>query len=232
VVNTTTPTTIQGVSLLSGEKKRGRDVFDLVLSRQCIEVRRPERPPQQMSWDRVSEWEIEEREGYVLLTLRGQGATTPLIVPGWTLDDLEVLMREVTSGGTARVPAVPEPVVADGSDRGAGGAVAVVAAPASAMSAPVPPAPAPVFEAPAPATDAPEQMAASAAPAAAVAAPTAAAPTRAERRKRAARGAWRRRLSWRAVVTVVLLGVLATAVILVLLQSAGIIDWSFLGPVA
>jgi hypothetical protein len=34
------------------------------------------------------------------------------------------------------------------------------------------------------------------------------------------------------VITVVLLGVLATAVIVVLLQSAGIIDWSFLGPVA
>jgi hypothetical protein len=34
------------------------------------------------------------------------------------------------------------------------------------------------------------------------------------------------------VVAVVLLGALATAVIVVLLQSAGIIDWSFLGPVA
>ena len=35
-----------------------------------------------------------------------------------------------------------------------------------------------------------------------------------------------------AVVTVVLLGAVATAVSLVLLQSAGIINWSFLGPVA
>jgi hypothetical protein len=33
-------------------------------------------------------------------------------------------------------------------------------------------------------------------------------------------------------VTVVLLGVLAAAVTVVLLQSAGIISWSFLGPVA
>lgn len=225
MVITTTSTTIQGVSLLSAEKKGGRDVFDLVLSRECIEVRRPERPAQQMSWDRVSEWEIEERKGYVLLTLRGQGATTPLVVTGWTLDDLEVLMRDVTSGGTARVPDRPEPVVADGSDRGAGGAVAVVATPAPATSAPVPPAPTPAFAAPVPATEAPAQVSASDAPAVAV-------PTRAERRKRATRGAWRRRLSWRAVVTVVLLGVLATAVILVLLQSAGIIDWNFLGPVA
>src|SRR6185312_1491888 len=94
------------------QKKRGHDVFELVLSREGIEVRRPERPAQQMSWDRVAEWEIEERKGYVLLTLRGHGATTPLVVPGWTLDDLEVLMRDVTSGGTAHVPNVPESVVA------------------------------------------------------------------------------------------------------------------------
>jgi hypothetical protein len=204
----TTPTTIQGVSVLSGQEKRSHDVFELVLSRKGIEVHRPERPVQQMSWDRVSEWEIEERKGYLLLTLRGQGATTPLAVPGWTLDDLEVLMRDVTSG-TAPVPNGPDPVVADGNDRGTSAAVAVVATPAPSTSSPVAAAPAPAFEAPA-----------------------ATAPTRAERRKRTARGAWRRRLSWRAVVTVLLLGVLATAVIVVLLQSAGLIDWSFLGPVA
>ena len=33
-------------------------------------------------------------------------------------------------------------------------------------------------------------------------------------------------------MTVVLLGVLATAVTLVLLQSAGVISWGFLGPIA
>jgi hypothetical protein len=33
-------------------------------------------------------------------------------------------------------------------------------------------------------------------------------------------------------VVIVLLGVLATAVALVLLQSAGIISWGFLGPTA
>ena len=33
-------------------------------------------------------------------------------------------------------------------------------------------------------------------------------------------------------MTVVLLGVLAAAVVLVLLQSAGVISWSFLGPMA
>lgn len=220
----TTPTTIQGVSVLSGQKKRSHDVFELVLSRQGIEVHRPERPVQQMSWDRVSEWEIEEHNGYVLLTLRGHGATTPLVVPGWTLDDLEVLMRDVTAGGTAQVPNVPEPVVAAEDDGKAIGGVAVAAPSAPAPSTPATAAPVPAGPAPAPAS--------ASDPVAEVDAPAAAAPTRAERRQRAARGAWRRRLSWRVVVTVVLLGVLATAVILVLLQSAGVIDWSFLGPVA
>jgi hypothetical protein len=224
----TTPTTIQGVSVLSGQKKRSHDVFELVLSRQGIEVHRPERPVQQMSWDRVSEWEIEERNGYVLLTLRGNGATTPLAVPGWTLDDLEVLMRDVTAGGSAHAPSGPERVVAaeDDGKASAGVAVAAPSAPATSApttAAPVPAAPVPTpAPAPAPAPD----------PVAAPDAPAAAAPTRAERRQRPVRGAWRRRLSWRVVVTIVLLGVLATAVILVLLQSAGIIDWSFLGPVA
>ena len=36
----------------------------------------------------------------------------------------------------------------------------------------------------------------------------------------------------RTVVTVALLGVLATAIALVLLQSAGVISWGFLGPTA
>jgi hypothetical protein len=195
----------------------------MVLSRDGIEVRRPERPAQLMSWDRVSEWEIEERKGYVLLTLRGQGATTPLVVPDWTLDDLELLMRDVTSGGSKEVTSVPEPVVGDRNERGTGAAVAVVAPSVPATPAPVRATPPPVSDTPAPVAEP---------PASAAVAPGPAVPTRAERRKRATSGAWRRRLTWRVVVTVVLLGALATAVIVVLLQSAGIIDWSFLGPVA
>jgi hypothetical protein len=176
-----------------------------------------------MSWDRVSEWEIEERKGYVLLTLRGQGAATPLVVPGWTLDDLEVLMRDVTSSRTTNEPKVPDPVVVDGNGGHTSAAAAVVAMSASVETSPPPATPAPVDAAPPPASEA---------PASASDARTPALPTRAERRKRVAREARRRHLTWRAVVTVVLLGLLATAVILVLLQSAGIIDWSFLGPVA
>jgi hypothetical protein len=60
-------------------------------------------------------------------------------------------------------------------------------------------------------------------------------PSRAERRQEASRKRRQRgslQVSWKLVVTVVLLGALATAVALVLLQSAGVIDWSFLGPVA
>jgi hypothetical protein len=198
-VTATTWTTIKGVSVLSSEKKRGQDVFEVALSYEGIEVRRPERRAQRMSWDRVSEWETEERKGYVLLTLRGDGATTPLVVPGWTRDELEVLMRDVTSGGTAPERTMPEPVEGD------------AAVPVVATSDPGQDAPAAASEVPA----APDAL-----------------PTRAERRTRAARVGWLGRLSWRVIVTVLLLGVLAIAVILVLLQSAGIIDWSFLGPTA
>ena len=174
-------------------------------------MRRPGRPVQQLGWDSVSEWEIEERKGYLLLTLRGRGATTPLVVPGWTLDDLELLMREITADATA------------GTHNGAGPVVTkpnVAAAPAAAAAAP---APTVATHAPAPAP-APTAAPAAAAP-----------PSRAARRQRAPRPGRKRRqlqLGWKPVVTVVLLAVLAAAITLVLLQSAGVISWSFLGPVA
>jgi hypothetical protein len=195
-----TPTTIRGVSILSAQKKRGQDVFDIALSREGIEVRRPERPSSLTSWDRVSEWEVEEHNGYVLLTLRGQGATTPLVVPGWRLDDLEILMRDVTSNGTAKDTAnAPVPGPAENGDG--------IPAPAAKASTTVKPSPA---------SDEP--------PGGDPAAETA---TEKETERAA-----RRRVPWKAVATISILGVLATAVLLVLLQSAGIIDWSFLGPVA
>jgi hypothetical protein len=55
--------------------------------------------------------------------------------------------------------------------------------------------------------------------------------SRTERRRERSRSRTRT-AAWKAVVTVVLLGVVAAAVTLVLLQSAGIIDWGFLGPTA
>ena len=207
----TATTTIQGVSVLSRQKKRGTDRFELALSPTGIEVRRPGRPVQQLGWDRVSEWEIEERKGYLLLTLRGRGATTPLVVPGWSLDDLELLMREITADAATNTHNGASPVVTK---------AAAAAAPAAVAS----PSPAPPVAKPTPKP--------TATPAAAdVVAP----PSRAERRQKADSPRRQRRqfqLGWKPVVTVVLLGVLAAAITLVLLQSAGIINWSFLGPVA
>jgi len=188
-VAATTTTTIRGVSLLTRQRRRGGDSFDLALSLDGMEIRRPGRPAQHMSWSRVSQWEIEERPDYVLLTLRGGGAATPLVIPGWTLDDLEILMREVTADSGGVVPDAP----------GNEDVVPAAAAPATLAAAPAAPA----------------------------VPPSTVEPRAARRRQRR-----RQRLSWKAVTTVVLLGVLVAAVTLVLLQSAGVIDWGFLGPTA
>ncbi len=96
----TTTTTIRGVSIFSRQRRRKADVFDVALSPEGIVIRRPGRADQQMGWERVSQWEIEERPGCVVLTLRGGGSVTPLKVTGWTLDDLETVMREATAGTT------------------------------------------------------------------------------------------------------------------------------------
>ena len=96
----TTTTTIRGVSIFSRQRRRKADVFDVALSPEGIVIRRPGRAEQQMGWERVSQWEIEERPGCVVLTLRGGGSVTPLKVTGWTLDDLETVMREATAGTT------------------------------------------------------------------------------------------------------------------------------------
>ncbi len=151
-----------------------------------------------MSWSQVSQWEIEERQGGVLLTLRGEGATTPLVVPGWTLDDLEAVMR-ATAGAPSKAP----------SARPAGDGPARDAA----------------ADAPEPVADA---FAATLAPAGReTETATAPGPIGNPRRWRVRRPS---AATWKTVVTLVLLGLLATAVALVLLQSAGVIDWGFLGP--
>ena len=110
-----TTTTIKGVQILTKKRARRADVFDITLSIEGIQVLRPGRTAQHMGWDRVSQWEIEERSGYVLLTLRGDGAVTPLVVRGWTLDDLEVVMRDITAGAPRAEPVLgePEPLRAD-----------------------------------------------------------------------------------------------------------------------
>jgi hypothetical protein len=192
-MDASTTTTIRGVSIFSRQRTRKADIFDMALSPDGITIQRPSRSDQFMGWDRISQWEIEERPGCVVLTLRGGGSVTPLMVKGWTLEDLERVMRETTEGTTGPVetldmtPApVAAPAVPDASDTSD--------ATAASMESPQP---------------------------------------RAARRQAARRPRRQRERSlWKAVVAVVLLGVLATAVVLVLLQSAGVISWSFLGPTA
>jgi hypothetical protein len=193
----TAPTTIAGVSVLAKGKPSG-DPFDMAISHECIEIRRTGQRPRRMSWDRVSEWELEERADHVVLTFRGEGAATPLLVTGWSVEDLEVLLRTVTSG----------------TDAGHNGAIAVAGAVETAT-----------------ATETETQTAAPAAPVSDPVADVVETPAVESRRQRRRRTR-RPRVSGKAVLTVALLLVLATAVTLVLLQSAGIIDWGFLGPTA
>jgi hypothetical protein len=191
-----TTTTIRGVQILTSKRARRADVFDLALSMEGIAVLRPGRTALQMGWDRISQWEIEERSGYVLLTLRGDGAVTPLVVRGWTLDDLELVMRDVTEGSPHTEPA-PDTTVQMTRRVQADATEHAQAEPELA--------------------DRPE--------------PAVLARPRGERR--GVRRRTRRSGSpWKAVVTVTLLCILAAAVALVLLQSAGIISWGLLGPTA
>ena len=180
-----TTTTIRGVSIFSRQGKPRADLFDIALSPEGIVVRRPGRADQHMSWERITQWEIAEGPGCVVLTLRGGGSVTPLMVKGWTAEDLETVMRHATEGIAG--PAAPAPAPAVGPE----------AAPLGAASPGDEPAD----------TDLAQAGAA-----------------------RRSAGRRPRRVAWKPVVTVVLLGVLAMAVTLVLLQSAGIISWGFLGP--
>lgn len=95
--------TLQGVTVLSRKKGTRRDAFELDLTPDGIAIRRPGQAPRHLAWDRVTEWEVEQRHDGVLLTLRGGGSVTPLVVPRWTVDDLDSVLREVT--GAAPAPA-------------------------------------------------------------------------------------------------------------------------------
>ena len=108
LMNASTSATIHGVSILSKQGKPPADVFDLALSPEGIAIQRPGRSDQHMSWERIAQWEIEERPDCVVLTLRGGGSVTPLMVQGWTVEDLETVMRETTGGGAG-----PATIVAD-----------------------------------------------------------------------------------------------------------------------
>jgi hypothetical protein len=182
-MNASTTTTIRGVSIFSKQPKRKPDVFDIALSPDGIAIQRPGRNDQHMIWERIAEWEVDARPGCVVLTLRGGSSVTPLMVPGWSVEDLETVMRELTEGAAGPV------MTASGGPGVKPDGEAEPGAEPDEATAPAQP----------PAREA---------------------------------GRWPRRRVWRTLLTVVLLGALAGAVVLVLLQSAGVISWSFLGPVA
>jgi hypothetical protein len=203
-MTTATTTTISGVSLITRQGARAPEVFEIVLSAGGIDFRRAERPGARLTWDRVSAWEIEELEGDVVLTLQGAGAATPLLISGWSATDLAARLHQLTDQ-PAQVTDSAQVEEAD----------APAAEPQGAAKLGVVELPGPAPEA-SDKTDETDESGAA--------------------RERAADRVWHRLarspLPWKAVVTIALLGVLAAAVTLVLLQSAGIISWSFLGPTA
>jgi hypothetical protein len=124
------------------------------------------------------------------------------VVPGWSVDDLEAVMR-TTAGAAPATPATPAtpdtadtPATSDTVEGEPGGGAVVVESPSDGTPPQIP-----------------------------------ATPSQMERRWRI-RARSRPAPSWKTVATFVLLGLLATAVTLVLLQSAGVISWGFLGPTA
>ncbi len=118
---TATTTTIHDVWIYTKQRRRKPDVFDLVLSVDGIVVERPGRTRQRMGWDRISEWEIEERQGYVLLTLRGGGSTTRLVVTGWSASGLGSALEEAKAGSTGD----PRPTATTASKASAAGKISV-----------------------------------------------------------------------------------------------------------
>jgi hypothetical protein len=93
--------TLKGVTLATKGRRRGGDVFDVVLAPSGIEIHRPHQPVRHMGWERITEWEIVSRRGGVRLVLRGGGSVTPMVVPGWQVDDLDAALRVVTGPDAA-----------------------------------------------------------------------------------------------------------------------------------
>jgi hypothetical protein len=91
------PTTLQGVTLFTKGRGRNDDPFDIAITPEGIEILRPDQDVRLLEWSRVATWEIEQRRRRVLLVLRGGGSVTPLLIPGWTVDDLDQLLQEATA---------------------------------------------------------------------------------------------------------------------------------------
>jgi hypothetical protein len=90
-------TTLRGVTFFTKSRRKGDDAFDISISPNGIEIHRPNEEAQLLEWDRVSTWEIEQRKHSVLLILRGGGSVTPLLIPGWQVDDLDQLLCAMTA---------------------------------------------------------------------------------------------------------------------------------------
>jgi hypothetical protein len=90
--------TIPDVSLFTKERSKNPDTFYLTFTYEGIDIMRDGEPTRHLAWERITEWEIEQRRGGVLLTLRGSGSVTPLIIPKWRVDDLDEVLRDVTAG--------------------------------------------------------------------------------------------------------------------------------------
>lgn len=90
-------TTLRGVTLFTKSRDKRVDAFDLSISPDGIQILRPGDEARLLEWDRVSTWEIEQRKHSVLLILRGGGSVTPLMIPGWKVDDLDQLLCAMTA---------------------------------------------------------------------------------------------------------------------------------------
>ncbi len=97
-------TTLKGVTLPGKGRRRGGEVFDVVLTPAGLTVERPGRAARRLPWEEITEWELEQRSGSVRLVLRGGGTVTALVVPRWSVDDLDAALR-----GAAAPARVPDP---------------------------------------------------------------------------------------------------------------------------
>jgi hypothetical protein len=91
--------TLKGVTLAAKGRRRGGDVFAVVLAPSGLEILRPGHPVRTMPWEGITEWEIESRRGGVRLFLRGGGSVTRLVVPGWSAEALGAALRVATGNG-------------------------------------------------------------------------------------------------------------------------------------
>jgi hypothetical protein len=105
-----TGATINGVRVLTNGRRRGGETFDLALTADGIEILRPGELARHLPWERISEWEIEQRRGCVQLVLRGDGAVTPLVVPRWRIDDLDAALRAASASVPGPEPSDGDPV--------------------------------------------------------------------------------------------------------------------------